>query len=224
MIAAVIVCRPGRAPRWQTIFTAVFALLGVAAFAAAVVSAFHAADATNPPLLDTWRATLNLIRDRPWLGVGEGNFSRAFPRYQGPNSGAPVTDPRNFLLEIAATCGVFTLLAVLTALGAFFVRAGRWLSRPEADADDAPAASEPGERIAWEYYIGGMCGLVLGLILRMTNGEHTPTDILNEGGIACARCLVWLTAFVLFERVRWPARPRRGAGRRRRRGAAGADA
>ncbi len=52
--------------------------LGVAAFAAAVLSAFHAADATNPPLLDTWRATLNLIRDRPWLGVGAGNFSRGF--------------------------------------------------------------------------------------------------------------------------------------------------
>ncbi len=42
----------------------------------------------------------------------------------------------------------------------------------------------------------------------MTNGEHTPADILNEGGIACARCLVWLTAFVLFERVRWPGRVR----------------
>ncbi len=32
LIAAVIVCRPGRAPRWQTVFTAVFALLGAAAF------------------------------------------------------------------------------------------------------------------------------------------------------------------------------------------------
>ena len=125
-------------------------------------------------MLETWRATLNLIRDRPWLGVGAGNFSRAFPRFQGPGSGAPVADPHNFLLEIAATGGVLTLAAVLTALGAFFVQAGRGLFRPEPDAGEDAAASETGERIAWEYYLGGMCGLVLGLILRMTTGDYSP--------------------------------------------------
>ena len=41
LIAAVIVCRPGRAPRWQSVFSAVFALLGAAAFAAAVYSTFQ---------------------------------------------------------------------------------------------------------------------------------------------------------------------------------------
>jgi len=208
LIVAVIVCRPGRAPRWQTVFTAVFALLGAAAFAAAVYSAFRPADATDPPLLETWRSTLGLIRERPWLGVGAGNFSRVFPRFEGPNGGAPVADPHNFLLEIAATGGVATLLWVLFALGAFFVRTARWLFRKGPAAVDTSAESEPGERIAWEYYIGGTCGLVLGFVLRMTTGNYTPAQVLGEGGIACARCFVWLTAFVLFERVAWSGRAR----------------
>ena len=208
LVAAVIVCRPGRSPRWQTVFTAVFALLGTAAFAAAVYSAFRPAAATDPPLLETWRSTLALIRERPWLGVGAGNFSRVFPRFEGPNGGAPVADPHNFLLEITATGGVATLLWVLAALGAFFVRAARWLFRKGPDAVDHSAEPDPGERIAWEYYIGGMCGLVLGFVLRMTTGNYSPAQVLGEGGIACARCFVWLTAFVLFERVAWSGRAR----------------
>ena len=56
-----------------------------------------------------------------------------------------------------------------------------------------------------------MCGLVLGFIIRQTTGDRTGDDILREGFIACARCLVWLTAFVLFERVPWSARVRVGA-------------
>ncbi len=208
LIAAVIVCRPGRAPRWQTVFTAVFALLGAAAFAAAVYSAVRMPDATDPPLLETWRATLDLIRNRPWLGVGAGNFSRVFPRFEGPNGGVPVADPHNFLLEIAATLGVAAPLCVLFALGAFFVRAARWLLRKAPDAVDVSAEPDPGERIAWEYYIGGMCGLVLGFVLRMTTGAYSPAQVLGEGGIACGRCFVWLTAFILFERVAWSGRAR----------------
>jgi tetratricopeptide (TPR) repeat protein len=154
---------------------------------------------------------LNLIRDRPWLGVGAGNFSRAFPRFEGPNAGAPVADPHNFLLEIAATCGVVTLLWVLAALGTFLVRAGRWLFRQEPAAVEPSAEPDPGERIGWEYYIGGMCGLVLGFILRMTTDNYTPAQVLGEGGIACARCFIWLTAFVLFERVAWSGRVRLAA-------------
>ena len=165
-------------------------------------------DATNPPLLETWRSTLDMIRTRPWLGVGAGNFSRVFPRFEGPNGGAPVADPHNFLLEVAATVGVAALLWVLFALGAFFVRTAGWLLRKGPDAVDDPAVSDPGERIAWEYYIGGMCGLVLGFVLRMTTGAYSPAQVLGEGGIACGRCFVWLTAFVLFERVAWSGRAR----------------
>ena len=112
------------------------------------------------------------------------------------------------MLELTATGGIATLLWVLVALGAFFVRSARWLFHSGPDATDIAAEPDPGERIAWEYYIGGMCGLVLGFVLRMTTGNYSPAQVLGEGGIACARCFVWLTAFVLFERVAWSGRAR----------------
>jgi hypothetical protein len=42
----------------------------------------------------------------------------------------------------------------------------------------------------------------------MMNGDYSQAQIVNEGGMACGRCLIWLTAFVLFERVAWPSRAR----------------
>ena len=58
----------------------------------------------------------------------------------------------------------------------------------------------------WEYYAGGMCGLVLGFVIRQTAADRSGDEILTEGLLACARCLVWLTAFILFERVPWSGR------------------
>ncbi len=208
LFAAAYVCRPRRAAAWQSALAAVFGLLGVIAFVAAVVSAFQAPDAV-PPLPDLWSATGKMILAHP-LGVGPGNFSRAFPLDQGPGGGAVVTDPHNFLLEIAATGGVVALLAVLAALGMFFVKAARRLRQPSQGAG-AEVETGPNELTRWEFYIGGMCGLVLGFIIRQTTGDRTGDDILREGFIACVRCLVWLTAFVLFERVPWSGRVRLGA-------------
>ena len=208
LVVAAVLCRPGRALRWQTIFTTLFALRGAAALAAAVWSVVCESDPTSIPLSDVWRPTLGLVRDHPWLGVGAGNFSRAFAGVAGPNGGAPVSDPHDFALEIAATFGVFMLLLVLLAFGAFFARAGRRLfDKNAADAEPLPR-QEAAEQIGWEYNLGGMCGLVLGFILRMLADDYTQAQVLTEGGVACARCLVWLTAFVLFERIPWSGRAR----------------
>ena len=228
MLTAFVICRPGRAHSGLTILTALFAVLGTAAFVFAMVSAFGSADPRQSSLLDSWRAAGKMIVDRPLLGVGAGNYSRALPRFQDPGV-LPEADPHNFLLETAATLGVLTLLAVLTALGAFLVRASRRLflkgareprpydktavgagfPRPmETDAPHPEPASNP--RVRWEYYIGAMCGLVLGFILRISAQDHTPNEVIAEGGLSCVRCLIWLTAFILFERVPWSERVRVG--------------
>ncbi len=204
VFAAVFVCRPGRAPAWQTVLSAVFGLLVAITFIAAIVSVVSTPEAA-PPLPEVWGTTGRMIAAHP-LGVGPGEFSRAYPAFQPPGGGAVVADPHDVVLEIAATCGVAALLAVLTALGAFFVKAVRWLRKPVGAAEP-----ESGERTRWEFYVGGMCGLVLGFIIRQTNGDHTPDEILMEGFVACGRCLVWLAAFILFERIPWSGRVRAGA-------------
>ena len=204
--AAVAVCRFDRVPRWIRVICALLIMPVAGALMAAALSAYRQTDATAPPLLETWHDTAKMIAAHPWLGVGAGNFSRTFPLFEGPNAGADVTNPRNFLLEIAANYGVFTLLAVLIALGAFFVRAVRWLSRNERVTDEAPL--EPADGGRWEYLLGGMFGLVLGFIVHMSTGDRSQDEILRQGWFACVRCVIWLAAFVLFDLLPWTRRVR----------------
>ncbi len=68
----------------------------------------------RPPL---WRQTVRLILDHPLLGVGPGNFRRAYEVYKSPAQRArpdvaPVTEhPHNEVLNQAATLGVPWALA-----------------------------------------------------------------------------------------------------------------
>ena len=209
--AGAAVCRFDHAPRWLRVVCALMTMLAAGAFMASALSAYRQADATTPTLLETWRDTGNMIAARPWLGVGAGNFSRAFSLYQGPNVGVPVPSPRNVVLEIAAAYGVFMLCAVVIALGAFFVRAARWLSHPDPQTDEAIIEMGPAPGGRWEYLFGGMFGLVLGFIVHMSTGDRSQLDILEEGWFACFRCVIWLAAYILFDFLPWTRRVRVGA-------------
>jgi O-Antigen ligase len=206
--AAAAVCRFDRAPRWLRIVCALMTFLAAGAFTAAALSAYRQAEATTPPLLETWRDTANMIAARPWLGVGAGNFSRTFSLYQGPNVGVSVQSPRNVFLEIPATYGVFTLAVVVLALGAFFVRAARWFKSNESSTDQASIDTGPSAGGRWEYLFGGMFGLVLGFIVHMSIGDRSQMAILKEGWFACFRCVIWLGAFVVFDFLPWTRRVR----------------
>ena len=58
--------------------------------------------------LETYKATVRMIDDHPWLGTGQGTFAYAFPAYRSPNVSIwGVWDlAHNTLLEIAAEMGV----------------------------------------------------------------------------------------------------------------------
>ncbi|MEK6206014.1 MAG: O-antigen ligase family protein [Chloroflexota bacterium] len=67
-------------------------------------------------LLDSaFRASL----DRPLLGYGPDNFAAAYPRYRQPDSlvfGFLADDAHNWLFQLAATTGVFGLVALVGAI------------------------------------------------------------------------------------------------------------
>ncbi|HEY7157417.1 MAG TPA: O-antigen ligase family protein, partial [Gemmataceae bacterium] len=163
--------------------------------------------------LEYWRTTWEMIRERPWLGVGPGNFRANYGRLMPESADEKIKDPHNFALEIWATCGVFALLALLAAFAAFFYQMVRSLSggrQPpetyEPRGADAPR-SEDTHPLRWEYYLGGMFGLLLGFVLRATATE-SPGAILEETWSALLRSVVWFAAFGLFERIVWSARGR----------------
>lgn len=169
---------------------------------------------------DYWQTTWQMIRERPWLGVGPGNFSENYTRLMPPNSEEKIKDPHNFALEMWSTCGIFALLALLGALAVFFVRIVQGQIRacsvreemPRADATGSDkartplAGTEEDAPVCWEFYIGGMFGLLLGFVLRVLTA--TPNAILTETYAAAMRSVVWFAAFALLERLLWTDRAR----------------
>jgi len=176
--------------------------------------------------LEYWQTTLRMIHQRPWLGVGPGNFGENYPRLMPESAEEKIKDPHNFALEIWATCGIFALLALLVALAGFFqqvitglrrmngageggcVSAPREalgaLTQPCSPEEAAPdSASAP---VRWEYYVGGMFGLLVGFVLRINTA--TDNGIMTETYSAAVRSVVWFGAFGLFERIFWTDRGR----------------
>jgi O-antigen ligase len=163
--------------------------------------------------LGYWSATWNMITDGKhlgqfWLGVGPGNFGRHYPRYMAETASEKITDPHNFALEIWATAGVFALAALLTALGAFFWKTRHvWTTPQQQDPkEERPPDSEIRFATRWEFYLGGMAGLILGFILSSFN--QSRDQVLVNGFVAGGRAVVWFIMFALLETVPWnrPAR------------------
>jgi hypothetical protein len=164
--------------------------------------------ATARARLDYWAATWQMIRDHPWLGVGPGNFTRFYPRYMRPTAAEEIADPHNFALEVWAAAGVFALGALLIALGAFFGRVGSSVRRSRAVAGGSGEQRQPdyGQRINVEFYVGGMIGLVLALLL---NAPGKGADmVIVEGVTMAVLATIWFAAFALLEGVPWSG-PRR---------------
>src|SRR5262249_10091160 len=136
-----------------------------------------------------------------WLGVGPGNFGRYYPRFMAPTAFEDVKDPHNFVLEMWATTGVFALIALAVALGAFFRTVWPMLRDP---LPSEAAGTEGGTR--GEFYLGAMVGLLLAYILWASGqtGVHKADAILLGGVAAAARSVVWFVAFALLERVPLP--------------------
>jgi hypothetical protein len=143
-----------------------------------------------------------MIREHSWLGVGPGNFGRHYTQYMTPSDYEEIQDPHNFALELWATCGVVGMLALLVALGAvaWQVRSGLRRSVAEVKASSSPERKQRAGP-AWEFYLGGMAGLLLGFTLRawFLTGDY----IVVEAALSTGRSLVWFVAFALFESVRW---------------------
>ncbi len=145
-----------------------------------------------------WRAAGAMIRDHFWLGVGPGNYGRHYPQYSTP-AAPSASQPADFALEVWATFGLPAVILLAMALALFFRRTltagpqGSEQPTPEDDPDDG--------RTRWEFYEGGMIGLLLGFLVRTVPGS--PDIVLPEAVAAIVRSLVWFAAFALLQGIRW---------------------
>ncbi len=106
------------------------ALIGLLAVAAMIIGFVKPKAATSLGYrLQYWQATLHMIADRPWLGCGPGNFQDVYTQYKLPEASEEVADPHDFLLEVWATAGTPAMLALLGALGLFWINCRAGFSR-----------------------------------------------------------------------------------------------
>jgi O-antigen ligase len=115
--------------------------------------------------LEYWTATLALIAEHPWLGVGPGNFRGHYLKHKLPQSSEEIADPHNFWFEVAAGSGVPAAIGLTACivLGAWRMVRRRPTSLAAATASTAPAGTDglPMARPIVSLLAGGPVGLWL---------------------------------------------------------------
>jgi O-antigen ligase len=139
-----------------------------------------------------WQSTWSMIADRPLWGCGPGNFQPAYTQYMLPEASEEVADPHNFVLEVWATAGTPSLLALLTLLGLFAYRVlGH--SPPEENESAPPQRAKLSEERDLPYHVllGGACGFLLSMPLGvMSAAPPGPLPVLL--GLPLAVAAGWL--------------------------------
>jgi O-antigen ligase len=84
------------------------------------LSAWQAGERVGPSSigdrLDFYRASLEIVREHPWVGVGTGGFPRAYARHVEGAALAPSRNPHNEFLHFAVQLGAIGLAALLWLL------------------------------------------------------------------------------------------------------------
>jgi len=70
-----------------------------------------------------WQAAWGMFNDRPWLGVGIGNYEPVYPAYALPGWTEPLGHAHNYYLNLAAEAGLIGLAAYLVLWGTVFWQA-----------------------------------------------------------------------------------------------------
>lgn len=78
-----------------------------------------------------WQAAWAMFNDRPWLGVGIGNYEPVYPAYSLPGWTEPLGHAHNYYLNIAAEAGLIGLAAYLVLWGAAFWQAWKVIRSTE---------------------------------------------------------------------------------------------
>jgi O-antigen ligase len=135
-----------------------------------------------------WVAGLRMFRTHPILGVGAGNYSVAYPRYQvSPDWFEALGHAHNYYINAAAETGTLGLLAILAMVGTSLFIGWRAAHSFAILRRSSPA---PDASIGWALALGLFAALV-------AFDVHNLTDDLFVHGMElqfalCTACLLCL--------------------------------
>ncbi len=153
VIVLLVMAAPAIARRWKALAVAValIVLLGWLIDLAPIqrqgvgssvieraVSSVKLGEGSTATRAEMWKSTFNVIKARPLTGFGLEVFKEVYPRYRTERlvrleGEMSLPDrPHNEALYLAATGGIFALLAYLWFLFAVWGRAFQWLRRSES--------------------------------------------------------------------------------------------
>ncbi len=144
----------------------------------------NAANFSIQERLAHWVAGLRMFHAHPLLGVGAGNYSTAYARYQvSPDWFEALGHAHNYYINAAAETGILGLVAIFSVAG-ISLFAGWRAVRAQA------AHSRPEVQIGWALALGLLAALV-------AHSVHNLTDDLFVHGIElqfglCIACLLSL--------------------------------
>jgi putative inorganic carbon (HCO3(-)) transporter len=97
-------------------------------------------DSSNNFRINVWLAAIDMVQDRPWLGIGPGNaaFNSVYPLYQQPKFNA--LSAYSVPLELLVEMGLPGLIAGLGLLWSALQRGLRGLTLPQPAAGAALAS------------------------------------------------------------------------------------
>ncbi|MDR2642122.1 MAG: O-antigen ligase family protein [Planctomycetaceae bacterium] len=136
--------------------------------------------------LEYWTATLGMIRDYPVLGCGTGNFKHTYTRYKLPISSEEISDPHNFVFEIASNCGIPSVLIFVLAVGLICCRIRdktTEITNKTIETVDKKIQNELNQhqqQLGWTfpYFIGGLIGCYFAFFLSLYSESPLGFDSL----------------------------------------------
>ncbi|MGL4555024.1 MAG: hypothetical protein ACRC33_27980, partial [Gemmataceae bacterium] len=102
-------------------------------------------------------------------------------------------------LDLWAAGGVLVPAAAL--LAALFLIAAVWRWWRVTTAAERDGATTPGLELPWEFYLGGMLGVLFAFVLRTSS--LAEADVLDVALLAALGALAWFAAYALFEQLVW---------------------
>ena len=118
-----------------------------------------------------WQATVQMIAQHPWVGVGPGNFAQAYHEFKPWAAPESVADPHNVILSLLSQYGPLGLAGFVLAFSFPLIKAIPWQRRAANRASNTSETSE--NKIYWGTILG-VCTMLLLAKSMMDMGIEDP--------------------------------------------------